>query len=64
MWAVSAPCKVGGDEHPSPREGPEAACNAVPRCQLRGPGMDIHVVCPLTCPQDVTMEQFQPPVHL
>ena len=27
----SAPYEVGGGEHPSPGEGPEAACNATPR---------------------------------
>ena len=48
------------DEHPSPRGGPEAACNATPRHWLGGLGMDIHVVHPLTCPQDVTMEQLHP----
>ena len=63
MWAVSALCKAGRDEHPSPRGGPEVACDATPRCRLGGLGMDIHVACPLTCPLDVTMEQLHPPVH-
>ena len=56
MWAVSAPCKAGGDEHPSPRGDPEVAHDATPRCQLGGLGMDIQVACPLTRPRDVTME--------
>ena len=43
MWVVSAPCKVGRDEHPGPRGGPEVTHNAAPRCRLGGLGMDIHV---------------------
>ena len=64
MWVVSAPCKVGRDEHPGPRGGPEAAPDVASRCQLGGLGMDIHVARPLTHPRDVTMEQLHPPVHL
>ena len=55
---------MGGDEHPGPRGGPKAAHDAAPRCRLRGLGMDIHVVCPLTCPRDVTMHRLHSPVHL
>ena len=64
MWVASAPHEVGGDELPGPGGGPKAAHNATPRHWLRGLGMDIHVVHPLTRPRDVTMEQLHPPVHL
>ena len=56
MWAVSALHKVGGDEHPGPRGGPEAAHDAAPRHQLMGLGMDIHVAHPPTHLRDVTMD--------
>ena len=64
MQAVPAPCEVGGDGHPGPGGGLEVALDAAPRCRLRGLGMNIHMARPLTCPQDVTMEQLQPPAHL
>ena len=60
MWVVSAPRKVGGDEHPSPGGGPKVASNTASRCQLGGLGMDIYVARPLTCPRDVTMERLHP----
>ena len=56
MWVASALHEAGGDEHPGSRGGPKVAHDAASRCWLRGPGMDIHMVCPLTHPRDVTME--------
>ena len=41
--AASAPCKVGGDKHPSLEGGPKVAHDATPRCRLGGIGMDIHM---------------------
>ena len=40
MWVVSAPCKAGRDQHPSPRGGPKVAHIVTPRCRL---GIDIHM---------------------
>ena len=46
--AGSALCEVGGDEHPGPGGGPEAAYDATLRHQPRGIGMDTHVSHPPT----------------
>ena len=64
MWAVSALCKVGRDEHPGPRGGPAVARDTAPRCWLWGLGMNIHLTHPPHAFKISPWSDFTPLVHL